>query len=402
MILKTIYLNALIISTCILLVGCLSQNAKNQPAPESKIVGGGCDGCELMYVGMPKQVTTIDTSAGWNEPGQKLIISGTVFKNGGRKPAPGVIIYYWQTDHKGYYSPGVGMEELAKAHGHIRGWVKSDENGKYTFYTNRPAPYPRQNLPAHIHLSIKEPDLNNEYYVDDLNFDDDELLYSYLRKHPQENRGGSGIVRVLLNDSIQIGWHDIILGLNIPNYPGIIDPVIQSGLPIGVDHPSFMPYHAYGPDKGTQVCPVCKYGRFLGILYYVGNHPQWDEIKSWLAFLEQLSAAHGKYLKVFFIYGNELGYDKEKRMTQLAQMGEELNIKNIALTFVPSFTDKELQVNLTKVNPEVGNTFILFKQSRIVDKYIELKPTKENFHLINNALTNWQDSSLSLTALSRE
>jgi len=61
-----------------------------------KIVGGGCDGCELMYVDMPENIMSIDTSSGWDEEGQKLLVTGTVYELGGKIPAPGVIIYYWQ------------------------------------------------------------------------------------------------------------------------------------------------------------------------------------------------------------------------------------------------------------------------------------------------------------------
>lgn len=184
-----------------------------------KLVGGGCDGCELMYVGMPKSITAIDTSAGWTEKGQKLLITGTVYKLGGKIPAPNVVIYYWQTDNNGYYSPREGMDERAKRHGHIRGWVKSDENGKYSIYTIRPTPYPNRDAPAHIHTSIKEPNIKDEYYIDAFVFDDDKLLTGEKRK-AHKNRGGSGILRVLIDKNMQIAEHNIILGLNIPNYPG--------------------------------------------------------------------------------------------------------------------------------------------------------------------------------------
>src|SRR5690606_6675310 len=97
--------------------------------------------------------------------------------------------------------------------------------------------------PAHIHLAVKEPDIENEYYVDDIYFDDDPLLIPYLKKYPQENRGGSGIVRVLIQDNIQIAEHDIILGLNISNYPKKAVNALLSGLNIGEDQPSFIPYH---------------------------------------------------------------------------------------------------------------------------------------------------------------
>lgn len=207
------------ISLCLLFMSCNGQTNNTSNYGNNKIVGGGCDGCELMYVGMPKEIHSVDTSPGWNEKGQKLMATGTVFQLDGKTPAKDVIIYYWQTDNNGYYSPKMGMDERAKRHGHIRGWVKTDEKGEYTIKTIRPAPYPNDVLPAHIHLSIKEPDVANEYYTDEINFDDDKFLLPHFKKYPQENRGGSGVVSILLKNNLQIAKHDIILGLNIPNYP---------------------------------------------------------------------------------------------------------------------------------------------------------------------------------------
>lgn len=359
-------------------------------------MGGGCDGCELMYVGMPKAIGSTDTSLGWNEKGQQLIISGTVFQLDGKTPAPDVIIYYWQTDNEGYYSPKPGMDERAKRHGHIRGWIKTDANGKYTIKTIRPAPYPNQTMPAHIHLSIKEPDIANEYYPDEINFDDDKLLIPHFKKHPQENRGGSGIVRVLVKDSLQVAEHNIILGLHIPNYPKKLTAGKQSGLNIGEDQPSFTPFHAYGPDKGTQTCPVCKYGRYHGIIYFVGNRPDWIEIKKWLLFLEQESRKRQKYLKVYFVYGNEQLYNKQERQKQLEQLGSEVNIQKTALSFVPSFSDKETEASLNKINPDVKNTFIIYKHRAIIDKYIDLMPTAENFKMISETLDKKQGDYFNL------
>jgi protocatechuate 3,4-dioxygenase, beta subunit len=269
------------------LTGCTGQTKTNTPAQNQsntkKVIGGGCDGCEIMYVGMPVNIAAVDTSAGWTKKGQQLLVTGKVYKIDGKTPAPNIVIYYWQTDNNGYYSPIKGMDEKAKPHGHIRGWVKTDESGNYAIYTIKPAPYPNDTIPAHIHLSIKEPNIDQEYYIDDFIFDDDKLLTGKKRK-ALENRGGSGVLRVLISGALQIAEHNIILGLNIPNYPETNKTENQSGLEIGEDNPSFIPYHAFGPDKGTRTCPVCKYGRFHGIVYFVGNHPNWDDIKKWLIF----------------------------------------------------------------------------------------------------------------------
>ncbi|NBP69120.1 MAG: intradiol ring-cleavage dioxygenase [Cytophagia bacterium] len=387
-----------LIPLVLLLTGCEGQTNKSRLTTNANrtIVGGGCDGCELMYVDIPREMNAIDTSMGWMEKGQKLIITGTIYQLDGKTPAPNVIMYYWHTNQEGLYANKKGLHEKARSHGYLRGWIKTDQNGKYTIHTIRPAPYPNDILPAHIHLSIKEPEIGNEYYAEDIVFDDDKLLINYLKKYPMQNRCGSGIVRVLLKDEIQIAEHDLVLGLNIPDYPNKNSTHKSSGLNIGEDQPSFIPFHAYGPDKGTQTCPVCKYGRYHGIIYFVGNNPDWVDIKTWLRFLENESVNRKAYLKVYFVYGNEKNYNKEVRINELIKIGEALNIKNVALTFVPSFKDEPTEAYLNRINPDAENTFIIYKHRGIVDKYIDLKPTTENFKVIINALNKTEGDFFNL------
>ncbi|HSN62016.1 MAG TPA: hypothetical protein VLR49_13845 [Ferruginibacter sp.] len=147
-----------------------------------------------------------------------------------------------------------------------------------------------------------------------------------------------------------------------------------------------MPFHAWGPDKGTKTCPVCKYGWYHGILYFVGNNPNWTEIKQWLIFLERESKQREKYLKVYFVYGNENGYSKTARETALEKIGRELQLEKLALTFVPSFSDRLSEINLNEIDQTAGNTFLLYKRSRIIGKFINLKPGEENFNLVKQEL----------------
>jgi len=351
----------------------------------SQVVGGGCDGCEIMYTDMPETISSKSYSPAWNDEGDKLLISGQVFARDGVTPVNDVIIYYWQTDNKGYYSSKANQSKDSKRHGYIRGWAKSDNNGNYSIYTIKPKAYPDRNLPAHIHLSIKEPNIQDEYYVDNLVFDYDPLLTTEERKK-LKNRGGSGILRTLLSGDMIIAEHNIILGLNIPNYPTSTNNRIKSGLEIGEDNPSFTPFHAWGPDKGTRTCPVCKYGRYHGIVYFVGNNPNWTEIKEWLTFLEQENIKREKYLKAYFVYGNEKGYSKSNRQKELEQLGKELGLENIALTFVPSFSDIQSEVHLNKINPKVENTIIIYRHRNIIGKFIDLKPTRENQNKVSDML----------------
>lgn len=373
------------------LISCNGQSKKENepnfsPNSTSKKIGGNCEDCELMYVDIPIQMSSVDTNAAWNEKGQKLTITGTIFEIDGKTPAKNVIVYYWQTDADGYYISNSTLNKQATRHGHLRGWIKTDATGKYTINTIRPAPYPNRDIPAHIHLLIKEPDIESLYYLDDLVFDDDPLLIPYRKKYPFENRGGSGILRLIQNKDIQIAEHNIVLGLNVPNYPKKVNATINSGLPIGEEQPSFLPFHAFGADKGSTACPVCKYGRYHGILYFVGANSNWNEIRSWLAYMELESAKRKKQLKVYFVCGNAKNYTKETRQKELEQLGTELNLKNVALTFVPSFSDSGTEVNRNKINPEVDNTIIIYKHRVIIDKYINLQPTERNFKMISSVL----------------
>lgn len=272
-------------------------------------------------------------------------------------------------------------------HGYIRGWVKSDARGRYAIYTVRPAPYPNSDNEAHIHPSIKEPGIETAYYIDEFVFDDDPLLTGAKRKK-LPNRGGSGVLRVLVQGELQIAEHNIVLGLNIPNYPKSSEPMagVNSGLPAGMDNPSFIPFHAFGPDKGSRACPVCKYGRFQGILYFIGDHPDWTDIKKWLVFLDQESIRREQYLKTYLVYGNSANYSGDVRQKMLEKLGKELGLQKIALTYVPSLNDTESEVHLNRINPEAANTLILYKHRNIVDKYVNLTASENSFRTIALAL----------------
>lgn len=208
----------------LLLQYCKGQNqartsASGNGKQTSELVGGPFENADFHYIGMPKTLDAVDTSPGWPLPAAKILIRGKILQPDGKTPAPGVILYYYQTNDKGLYADNKSLDRRVVRHGYIRGWVKSDEAGCYSIYTIRPAPYPGGTDPAHIHPSILEPGLPNPYYIDEFVFDDDPLLTPERRQF-LENRGGSGILRLVRQDSLWVGERDIILGLHIPHYPG--------------------------------------------------------------------------------------------------------------------------------------------------------------------------------------
>ena len=372
---------------CLNLSGCNSQNTKK----ETNTLSDDFDKSMPFYYKMPKNLSATDTNPAFKEKGQKILLTGTVYKIDGKTPASNVILYYYQTNANGIYATKESEErnmpknKLGQTHGYIRGWLKTDEQGNYSIYTIKPGTYPSRGEPAHIHITVKEKNIEKPYYIDDFVFDNDPLLTTKRRKN-MENRGGSGVIRFVQKDNMWIGERNIILGLNIPDYP--IENISQksSGKNIGEDVISFTPFHAYGADKGTKTCPICKYGWYHGILYFVGNKPNWNEIKDWLKFLDIESQKREKYLKVYFVYGKDTNYNKNERTQELEELGTELDLKKVALTFVPSFKDKTSEVHLNKIDPNVNNTFFIYKRSNIIDKYVDLKPNQKNFKKISERL----------------
>ncbi len=389
---KQIFHTGLFVTLCIFIISCNGQNKEsNGNQVKQQPVGGAFENSEFAYYGIAKKISSIDTSSGWNQNGQKVLLTGVVYLFDGKTPASDVLLYYYHTNtagkylHKAEEKRSMPPNDLGQTHGYIRGWVKTDYEGKYYIYTVRPGTYPTKDEPDHVHVNVKENNDINEYYIDDFVFDDDKLLTSAKRKK-LENRGGSGVLRMVQNGDLQIGERNIILGLNIPDYPKKRENDINSGRNIGEDVISFIPYHAWGPDKGTRTCPVCKYGWYHGILYFVGNNRSWDEIKLWLTFLENESKKREKYLKVYFVYGNEEGYSKSARENELAKIGRELNLEKVAMTFVPSFSDRESEIELNEINPKAENTFILYKRSRVIGKFVNMKPNHESFSLMSRRL----------------
>lgn len=206
---KNLIIGVLIICVA---VTCQSQHDRNP----INLVGGTCEGCEAIHEYGEKELLPTDTLPTFKETEPKLKISGRVFQMDQKTPAKDVILYIYHTNRQGRYQTSGKSKSWVQRHGDIRGWVKTGPDGRYEFYTFRPASYPGTSEPEHIHLTVKEQD-KNEYYMDEYVFEDDPLLTSVQRAR-LSNRGGSGIVSPVMNNGILSVERDLILGLNIPNY----------------------------------------------------------------------------------------------------------------------------------------------------------------------------------------
>lgn len=169
---------------------------------------------------MPLQINNTDTSPGWKQPGQKILLTGKVLQADQQTPAADVLLYYYHTDINGVYAVkedeplNMPKNRLGQTHGYIRGWMRTNDDGEYFIYTAMPGAYPGRTVPAHVHMYIQEPGNAAPYYIDDFVFNNDTLLTKDYRER-MTNRGGSGIVTFENAGNLLVGKRDIILGYNV-------------------------------------------------------------------------------------------------------------------------------------------------------------------------------------------
>lgn len=116
---------------------------------ESRSTGQGnalCGSCTI-----PKNISSRVRLASKDEPGEPIVLTGTIYKNDGVTPDSGVTLFVYQTDAGGYYH----RPEENVFHPRILGWLRTGRDGQYEIQTIMPAPeILAPNEPAHIHAQI--------------------------------------------------------------------------------------------------------------------------------------------------------------------------------------------------------------------------------------------------------
>lgn len=170
----------------------------------------GCEGCEAAWERDPQTLSPSIRLASADEPGEPLLLRGTVYKPDGKTPAPGVVLYVHHTNHAGVYGNGTNESVWSRRHGRLRGWLRTGSDGKYEVHTIKPGQYPDRREPAHIHLTVWEQG-KDPYWIDDVVFAGEPGVDADYRAERQ-NRGGPGIVQLKREASGRwLAERDIIL-----------------------------------------------------------------------------------------------------------------------------------------------------------------------------------------------
>lgn len=200
--------SVLLVSSSLMFMGTIGCARSEAAEPRPGLYR--CEGCDAIF---ERDADTLSASARMHpegQPGEPLRLTGRVLSADGHRPVPSVIVYAYQTNADGYYADGTSETEWSRRHGNLRGWVRTDAEGRYQFETIKPAPYPGQSFPAHIHLTVLEPG-RRPYYIDDVVFEG-EFGVTRAYRERMELRGGDGAVRLGRTDEgVWTAERDIIL-----------------------------------------------------------------------------------------------------------------------------------------------------------------------------------------------
>jgi protocatechuate 3,4-dioxygenase beta subunit len=118
------------------------------------------------------------------EPGMKITVTGSVVNKSG-EPQKNVLIYFYQTSNKGWYSD-TGVHILMNSgdinHARLFGYLKTNEQGEFSFETIRPNGYPKSDFAGHIHIHFWSEDMRTLHGAGELQFDDDPRMTPERRR----------------------------------------------------------------------------------------------------------------------------------------------------------------------------------------------------------------------------
>jgi protocatechuate 3,4-dioxygenase, beta subunit len=162
---------------------------------------------------VPKQPANVPwktTIVAAGEPGEHLIVSGTIYAPDGRTPLEGINLFVYQTDATGVYS--TTSQDGDNRGTRIHGLVRSNKEGRYEFRTIKPGSYPNSRNAAHIHAYVSGPDYP-EYWIDEYLFDGDPFVTAADRQKfggkgtfssiLTLQRGGDGILRAVRDIKVE-------------------------------------------------------------------------------------------------------------------------------------------------------------------------------------------------------
>ncbi len=159
-----------------------------------------------------------------------------------------------------------------------------------------------------------------------------------------------------------------------------------SGLKLGEFASAFEPHHVSGADKGTDTCPVCKYGLLPGVLVWVnGEHPE-QAIPLAKTLDAKLSKVGTDRLRAFFVFYNPGTKSASQYKADVAAMAAKAGLKRVAFTVLDSPKAEPVEAYKISADPAVKTTVLVYKKLRVKSKWVNYGGTAADQKALGTAL----------------
>jgi protocatechuate 3,4-dioxygenase beta subunit len=137
-----------------------------------------------------KSAPSTITIASKSEPGERLTVTGRVYDAVTARPLEAVSLYVYHTDIHGHYSANTTRSDDPR----LRGYIRTDKQGRYEYSTIKPGPYPDARVPSHIHYVVTADGYKQKVF--EIVFEGDPFIDDRIRADAKNEDSGFSVRRL--------------------------------------------------------------------------------------------------------------------------------------------------------------------------------------------------------------
>ena len=165
------------------------------------------DALPSIYAIIEEPLRAVDTIPDYTQNEAKIKLTGTLYKADGETPVSDALVVLSHADADGHFNV---REKNGNAYVHHTAFVKTDTNGRYTFYTFVPGGDRRFNQMQELFLLVKIGEQPAEE-LPTLLFDADPLLTKRCRRRIAKRSESDRILKPVSSQKILEAEYDIVL-----------------------------------------------------------------------------------------------------------------------------------------------------------------------------------------------
>ena len=164
--------------------------------------------------------------------------------------------------------------------------------------------------------------------------------------------------------------------------PAVAMNGVESGLNVGETVTPFNPTHISGPDKGTDNCPPCTYGDRPAIQVWLSPKESAENVEAFAKAISEAVKTHKESEFKGFLINLTMC---DGCVNKAKAMAKDTAYTNIGIATL-SMEDKAVARYKVNTSNEVKNTVIVYKDKKVVSKFVNLKLDKYGLKKLNAAI----------------